>query len=223
MLPDTNLGTKDAAFAKSKILSAIFLAFMIIGSVGLDQITKYHAQVKLMKWTDERDPGLYQGERNLLLSIGNSNSSDTKEQYLSFSTNYVRNLGAAWGTLATLPSTVRAPFFYLVTCLAVIIIGIYMKSTPIAHRLVIFSLSLILSGAIGNFIDRVRLGFVIDFIDVRWNLLGWRYDFPNFNFADSAISVGVAFMIWDMMVLESVRRKRGTAAPEQRKKVESAT
>jgi signal peptidase II len=70
-------------------------------------------------------------------------------------------------------------------------------------------LTLILSGAIGNFIDRIRYGFVIDWIDVRWNLLGWRYDFPNFNIADSAITVGVSLLLIDMLILESIRQKKG--------------
>jgi signal peptidase II len=124
----------------------------------------------------------------------------------------VRNLGAAWGALSNLPDNIRVPFFYVVTIVAVFIIGLYIRSTPVEHRLAIFSLGLILSGAIGNFIDRLRLGYVIDWIDVRWNLVGWRYDFPNFNIADSAISVGVAFLLFDMAVLETLRRRSEKAA-----------
>jgi signal peptidase II len=70
---------------------------------------------------------------------------------------------------------------------------------------------LILSGAIGNFLDRVRFGYVIDWIDVRWNLLGWRYDFPNFNFADSCITVGVSFLLVDMLILEGLRSRAHAA------------
>jgi signal peptidase II len=121
--------------------------------------------------------------------------------------NYVRNLGAAWGALSNLPDNVRVPFFYVVTIVAVFIIGLYIKTTPVEHRLTIFALGLILSGAVGNFIDRLRVGYVIDWIDVRWNLMGWRYDFPNFNVADSAITVGVLFLLFDMLVLESLRRR----------------
>jgi signal peptidase II len=164
-----------------------------------------------MKWSDAVDPSMYQGQRYPLVALGSPLAEDGN-LYFSFSTNYVRNLGAAWGALSNLPSGVRAPFFYLVTCLAVVIIGVYMRSTPTHHRLAIFALGLILSGAVGNFIDRLRLGYVIDWIDVRWNLFGWRYDFPNFNIADSAITVGVTFLMFDMLVLEALRRRRSAGA-----------
>jgi signal peptidase II len=181
---------------------------MIIGSLGLDQVSKHHAQTHLMTWSDAKDLAMYQGQRHPVWSAGEAQDGSTT--FVSISTNYVRNLGAAWGALAGLPEAVRVPFFYLVTVVAVVIIGLYLRATPPSHRLAIFSLNLILSGAIGNFIDRVRLGYVIDFIDVRWNLAGWRYDFPNFNFADSCITVGVTLLMVDMLILEAVRRRRET-------------
>jgi signal peptidase II len=195
---------------RAKRLSLLFLLLMTLGSIGLDQVSKVHAQDKLMRWSDETDPSQYLGQRYPVWAAGNPFHNEGSKFYVSFSTNYVRNLGAAWGALSSLPDGVRVPFFYMVTLLAVVIIGVYMRSTPVNHRLAIFALGLILSGAIGNFIDRVRLGYVIDFIDVRWNLLGWRYDFPNFNGADSAITVGVGLLMFDMLVLENLRRKRAT-------------
>lgn len=192
---------------KTKKLSIICLTLMVLGCIGLDQVTKVHAQNELMTWTDDTDPGLYQGRRFPIWATG---VPDDGSFYLSLSTNYVRNLGAAWGALSDLPDGIRTPFFYLVTLIAVIVIGVYMRSTPLHHRLAIFALTLILSGAIGNFIDRIRLGYVIDWIDVRWNILGWRYDFPNFNIADSAITVGVSFLLVDMLILESLRRRKET-------------
>lgn len=196
---------------RAKRLSVIFLALMVLGSIGIDQATKVHAQESLMRWQDEKDLSLYQGQRYPVFAMGSPYVDDGSKFYLSLSMNYVRNLGAAWGALSGLSDKIRVPFFYMVTCLAVVIIFIYMRSMPVNHRLSIFSLSLILSGAIGNFIDRVRLGYVIDWIDVRWNLVGWRYDFPNFNFADSAITVGVALLMFEMLVLDTLRKRAGTA------------
>ncbi len=180
---------------------------MVLGSIGLDQVTKVNAQDALMRWSDAKDPAVYQGQRYPLFAAGSPIPNDGSKFYLSLSTNYVRNLGAAWGALSGLPDGVRAPFFYLVTIMAVIIIIVYMRSTPVHHRLAIFALGLILSGAVGNFIDRLRLGYVIDWIDVRWNLIGWRYDFPNFNFADSCITVGVTLLMVDMIILEGLRKR----------------
>lgn len=209
--------TLTPAAARSKLLSIIALLFMIGGSLGIDQTSKVHAQNNLMQWSDAKDPALYQGRRYPVWATGSPfNGPGGSEFYLSLSMNYVRNLGAAWGALSQLPESVRVPFFYLVTVVAVVIIGVYMRSTPVDHRLAIFSLSLILSGAVGNFIDRIRLGYVIDWIDVRWNLFGWRYDFPNFNFADSAITVGVVLLMVDMLVLEAVRRRRAHALVQAR-------
>jgi signal peptidase II len=180
---------------------------MMLGSIGLDQASKFHSEETLMAWTHETDPNLYKGSRYPIASVGSVTPGQETPVYLYFGFNYVRNLGAAWGALSNLPDNIRIPFFYIVTIVAVFIIGIYIKTTPVEHRLAIFALGLILSGAVGNFIDRLRLGYVIDWIDVRWNLAGWRYDFPNFNVADSAITVGVSFLLFDMLVLESLRRR----------------
>jgi signal peptidase II len=82
-----------------------------------------------------------------------------------------------------------------------------LRRLPFAsHRLLIGGLTLILSGAIGNVVDRLRLGHVIDFIQVHW---GNSY-FPAFNVADSAISVGAALVILDSL-LEHRREKRAAA------------
>jgi signal peptidase II len=61
-----------------------------------------------------------------------------------------------------------------------------------------FTLGIILGGAIGNFIDRIRLGYVIDFIDWHWYTSNW----PTFNIADSAISVGVVLLVIEMIKVE---------------------
>lgn len=183
---------------------------MVLGSIGLDQVSKWHAQSTLMVWTDHSDPSLYQGQRLPLVSAGDMDSAPSRP-YLYLGLNYVRNLGAAWGALSTLPDVIRVPFFYAVTVFAVIIITLYLRSTPPHHRVATFALGLIMSGALGNFIDRLRYGYVIDWIDVRWNLLGWRYDFPNFNIADSAISVGVSLLMVDMLILEAIRIKKSQA------------
>lgn len=195
------------AALRAKRISWVFLAIMVFGSVILDQVSKVHAQDKLMIWTDDSDLTHYQGRRFPIWASAESRAA-SENFYISVGFNYVRNLGAAWGALSGLDDSIRVPFFYAVTAAAVVIITIYLRSTPVHHRLSIFALGLVLSGAIGNFIDRIRLGYVIDWLDVRWNLFGWRYDFPNFNWADSAITVGVSFLLFDMMVLETLRQKR---------------
>jgi signal peptidase II len=65
-----------------------------------------------------------------------------------------------------------------------------------AHTLLAAGLALVLGGALGNVIDRIRLGYVIDFIHFHWD----RAYFPAFNVADSAITVGAAFLVLDALL-----------------------
>jgi signal peptidase II len=112
-----------------------------------------------------------------------------------FNITYVRNPGAAFGFLAGAPPVFRMVFFLLVTVVVVVLILFYIgKSRDVSMRET-FSLSLILSGAIGNLIDRVRFGEVIDFLDVYIGSFHW----PAFNVADSAISIGAAFLLFSIL------------------------
>ena len=100
------------------------------------------------------------------------------------------------GYFSNLPDAYRVLFFVIISAIAIVaIIVIYHKSYE--NKLLRWALTLILGGAIGNLIDRVRLGFVIDFID--WHYLD-VYHWPTFNVADVAISVGVGLLILDMIV-----------------------
>ena len=110
--------------------------------------------------------------------------------------HYVENPGAAWGFLSGAAAWFRTPFFLIVSAGAMVFILAYFHRTKVEQWLLRLALALVFGGAIGNFIDRVRLGYVIDFI--RWH---WYHEahFPTFNVADAAISVGVALMIVDMI------------------------
>ncbi len=106
-----------------------------------------------------------------------------------FHITYVRNPGAAFGMLSD--SAIRLPFFLSISAIATIAILWYARRIAAEKQWQLFSLGLILSGALGNFIDRIRLGEVIDFLDVHW----YNYHWPAFNVADSAICVGVGIML----------------------------
>lgn len=120
-----------------------------------------------------------------------------------FHLTYIRNQGAAFGILSN--SAFRVPFFIVVAAIALLAILWYMKQLRNDQQLAAFALALIFSGALGNLIDRVRLGEVIDFLDVFWNHHHW----PAFNVADSAICVGVGLLILEMWLEERhVRQSR---------------
>jgi signal peptidase II len=116
---------------------------------------------------------------------------------------FILNPGAAFGFLATLSDQVRNPLFILISVLAVILIVFYHTRYLRSRHLVSVALGLVLGGALGNLIDRVHYGMVVDFLDLHVGPYHW----PAFNVADSAISIGVGLMILDM-ILDWYRERR---------------
>jgi len=108
-----------------------------------------------------------------------------------FALTYVRNSGAAFGLMHRAPAWFRDPFFVIVPLVAMVVITMLFVKLQENQKLTAWSFSLILSGAIGNLIDRLRFGYVIDFLDVHWKEV---YHWPAFNVADSCIVVGVGLM-----------------------------
>jgi signal peptidase II len=108
---------------------------------------------------------------------------------------HVRNSGAAFGILNGVDFPFKAILIAIIATGALIGVGMYAASLA-HHQLVArLGLALIIGGAAGNLIDRVAAGSVVDFVDVYWR----GYHFWAFNVADSAISIGVAIMILDML------------------------
>jgi signal peptidase II len=106
--------------------------------------------------------------------------------------HYAENCGAAFGILRTAPSWVRAGVFGLAALGACIVLTM-MFIRGAGGKLFGLAVPMILSGAIGNLSDRVRHGFVVDFIQVdpRW------FEYPTFNFADCTITIGVVLLLID--------------------------
>lgn len=123
-----------------------------------------------------------------------------------FNITHVRNRGAAFGMLSGMPDLFRTLFFITVTLAAVVVIAVLVKKTH--DRLPIAAFSLIAGGAVGNVIDRLRFGEVVDFID--WYVRS--YHWHTFNVADSAITIGVALLIIDMLFGKSTKAQ----APEDK-------
>ena len=117
-----------------------------------------------------------------------------------FRLRYAENPGAAWGMFGKLPPHIRGPLFHLVSVGAVLLIALYFSKlgrAPRAERWALWGLPLVLGGALGNYIDRLARGFVIDFLEAHWHdQAAW----PSFNVADSAIVVGVGLLLVDAFV-----------------------
>jgi signal peptidase II len=107
----------------------------------------------------------------------------------------MHNVGAAFSFLATASGWQRWLFISLAVIVSIGIV-VWLYRMPRSHGLLACGLALVLGGAIGNVIDRIRLGAVIDFIHFHWD----RAYFPAFNIADSAITVGAACLILDALL-----------------------
>ena len=160
---------------------------VIIGSVILDQLTKWLAVVYL------------KGTAGFALWDG------------VFEFTYTTNKGAAWGMLDN-----ARWVFMTVSTLAIIGIAIYLFGFCKQNAWVKLSLAFVAGGGIGNMIDRVWLGYVIDFLNFE------LIDFPVFNVADCFVTVGafmlIGYLIWDMIreMKEEKKQKALTAETENR-------
>ena len=183
--------------------SPVFLAVVSITSLVADVGSKL--------WAEKRLEG-YPGWINIV------------DNHLMFV--LAKNKGGAWGLLQGQSENVRRPFFLLVSVAAIaFIVTLYRRLQPNQYALK-WGLPLVLGGALGNVFDRIRYGYVIDFIDYRadWlkkmnELIQKKYPahivtdhWPTFNVADIAICVGVALMAVDM--LTSRRGKKPVPAAE---------
>ncbi len=177
--------------------SPSFLAVVALVSLASDIVTKLWAEKKLEG---------YPGYINVM------------DGHLMFV--LAKNKGGAWGLLQGQSENVRRPFFLLVSVAAIaFIVTLYARLQPKQHALK-WGLPLVLGGALGNVFDRIRYGFVIDFIDYRSDWIKKLNEgvqkideliqkkpsthivtdhWPTFNIADVAICVGVGLMAVDML------------------------
>lgn len=194
----------------------LLLAAVVLVIVVLDQWTKYLVTSELTTQFDGR-PGL--GSRLAALygevppAAADGNHFRTRrfitvsERF--FRLRYAENTGAAWGLFRTLPENVRGPLFHLVSLGAVALISFYfsrLSGTDRAERWALYGLPLVMGGALGNYVDRLARGFVIDFLEAHWmDRVAW----PSFNVADTAISIGVGMLVVDAFVRRERKAKVG--------------
>src|SRR5512137_2742690 len=155
----------------------VFLAVLVI--VGLDQLTKYMVCQSL--------PLHHQKEviKNFFHIV------------------HIRNPGIAFGLFTQAGARYRIPMLILVSAVAVFIICYFLYQIKGGSWLQSVCFTLLLSGAIGNLIDRFRIGEVIDFLDVHWYS---AFHWPAFNVADSAITIGICMLALDMLI--DMRKKK---------------
>jgi signal peptidase II len=112
-----------------------------------------------------------------------------------FNITHIRNPGGAFGLMANMHPTFRTVVFLFISSLAVGLILYFYKKTPNSQPFLATGFALIFGGAIGNLIDRVRFGNVVDFLDFYFGNLHW----PAFNIADSGITIGIFIFIFHLV------------------------
>lgn len=148
-----------------------YIIFFSIPVIFLDQFTKYIISKSLLLYeTLEIIPGL-------------------------LDLTHIRNRGGAFGMFGGVDSPLLNLFFLVLSIIAILILILFIKESKGRSAIYSLSFSLILGGAFGNLLDRIRIGEVIDFIDLH---LG-PYHWPAFNLADSAITFGVFLLIFDLI------------------------
>ena len=115
-----------------------------------------------------------------------------------FNLVHVHNKGAAFSLLNSIPVGFTRPFFIITTGLVLGVVGYFWWRLPTANWPAALGYSLIMAGAVGNLIDRVRLGEVVDFLDFYWG----GYHWPAFNVADSLVCLGAAVLVWVILTEE---------------------
>ena len=141
-----------------------------------------------------------------LLIVGSFSLGDSQTVTSFFNLVRVHNSGAAFSLLSTASGWQRW-FFTGIGVVATLFILWLLRSHP-TQKLFCCALALVLGGAVGNVIDRIAYGHVVDFLDFHWDWLSpvfYQGHFPAFNVADSAISVGAVCLILD----ELIRVRRG--------------
>lgn len=187
-----------------KLISFIAFFLIVFSLFSLDLITKMEAQKSFMLNYSPSDIQQYMATSKNIFTVGSD------KNWIDFSLTYVRNTGAAWGLLGNMNENYRPYFFNAVTIIAMILIIIFFRQTPRTKLLARLGMIFIFSGACGNFFDRFVFHYVIDWIHFRWLILGWYYDFPVFNIADSCVTTGVGLLLIDMILSERTRNKNGT-------------
>lgn len=117
---------------------------------------------------------------------------------------YIHNDGAAWGLLAG-----QMWLFTIITVIVIILLVVMLHREGKAHALMATALSFILAGAIGNFIDRLRFGYVVDMFKLEF------IDFPIFNVADMCLTLGVILMFIYLFFIEGKKDKQPAATGKE--------
>ena len=170
-------------------LIQFFVLFTFI-TLPIDQWTKDYCRRHFLIREDVSDSAIYQGTRQEIFAVQSSGI------WLTGQVTYVRNHGASWGVFSNVSPGLGVPWL--------LILGLMMAASFLwvafwlfqgGHQKTALSISALIAGGLGNFVDRVRLGYVVDFLTIRcgWGARTWVI--PSFNVADIIIVLSLITVI----------------------------
>lgn len=173
---------------RTALISNKFLFLTLIGGgiIILDQFTKHHIQ-KVLRLNES------------IVVIDDF-----------FSLTYIRNPGAAFGFFANQTAQFRSVFFLSVSAVALTLLIFFFLQAPKEDLCALIAISLLFGGAVGNLLDRLRMGEVVDFLDFYIGQFHW----PAFNVADSAITVGISLLMFNLFLQKKEVPTQASEVPE---------
>ncbi len=167
---------------------------MTLIAVPIDQWTKATSRELYLFHEDQTDSTIYQGKRQDVFNLGNHDT------WLTCNLTYVRNHGASWGIMAQLSDRYRRPVLItLGVILAVLLFQMALTLQKSGQTRAAVSLVVMVVGSFGNLIDRIRWGYVVDFVTLKAGFFGRTITLPTFNIADIIIVLGLFCLIINLM------------------------
>ena len=185
----------SAPTLRPRSMQALVLAVLVAGTLtALDLWTKTWAEDNLSHERSGEAPALCEENEDGIIATPrlHGEARVLLEDVLEF--EYAENCGAAFGLMRSAPAVARKVVFGIA---AVVAVGalFFLFYQGRGGSLFAWSVPLVASGALGNLLDRIRYGYVVDFIHVHYE--PWDFDYPTFNVADIAITVGVVLLVLD--------------------------
>lgn len=166
------------------------VAALTAATLPLDQLSKQYAKSHYLLVEDQSDSTIYQGRREELVAFG------SERIWLSLSKTYVRNHGASWGVWSNLDELWRRPVIVVMGLVATM--ALYFAAVRLllsGHHYAAFSLCGVIAGSFGNMLDRLRFGYVVDFLTLKIGAESLSYVLPSFNVADIIIILSLICLI----------------------------
>lgn len=208
--------TESKPKTQTPVRWGLFIA-VALAVIAADQVTKFLAVKHLTNAMSEFGAQSFGQELRAFIAVEHPNAvayepgSRCVPVVKSFWSHcYAENPGAAFSFARDWPDAIRVPFFHIVTLLAIVMISLYYRKLEPGQNILRAALCLVMGGAVGNLIDRLIRGYVIDFVDWHLNDYWWAKPtthWPTFNIADVAISVGVGLIVLDSILMWFAQRK----------------